>query len=175
MGIEEQGFKSSSGRYRVIPRTLVFVTYEDKVLLLKSAPNKKIWPNKYNGIGGHIESGETIIEAALREVREEAGLPTVNNLHLCGTINIQTEDPSTGILLFVFSGESTTLAVTSSHEGSPEWVHWDTLPAEDLVEDIPHLLPRVLSDEQAIFHAVYRYNQNNQLVVEFYPSPAESQ
>ena len=45
-------------RYAVIPRTLVFITRADCVLLLRGSAQKRIWANKYNGIGGHIERDE---------------------------------------------------------------------------------------------------------------------
>ena len=51
-------------RYTVIPRTLVFITRDERVLLLRGAPTKRIWANKYNGIGGHIERDEDIYSAA---------------------------------------------------------------------------------------------------------------
>jgi hypothetical protein len=47
----------TSDRYKVVPRTLVFITRGDKVLLLKGAADKSIWANLYNGICGHIERG----------------------------------------------------------------------------------------------------------------------
>ena len=88
-------------RYTVIPRTLVFITRDDKVLLLRGSPQKRIWANKYNGIGGHIERDEDIYSAAQREVIEETGLD-VENLRLVGLINIDGDQP-TGIMLFVFA------------------------------------------------------------------------
>src|SRR5512135_302413 len=91
-------------RYSVIPRTLVFITRGERVLLLRGAPTKRIWANRYNGIGGHVERDEDIYSAAKREVIEETGL-TVNRLRLCGLINIDGNQIS-GILLFVFTAES---------------------------------------------------------------------
>ncbi len=88
-------------RYTVIPRTLVFITRGDHVLLLRGSPQKRIWANKYNGIGGHIERDEDIYSAAQREVREETGLE-VEDLRLVGLINIDGDQP-TGIMLFVFT------------------------------------------------------------------------
>jgi predicted NUDIX family phosphoesterase len=45
-------------RYQIIPRVLIFIFDGDRVLLIKGAPNKRLWANQYNGIGGHIERGE---------------------------------------------------------------------------------------------------------------------
>ncbi len=44
---------------------------EGKILLVKSPK----WHNKWIMPGGHIDPGETIDEALLREVEEEVGLP----------------------------------------------------------------------------------------------------
>ena len=54
MGQADQ--KMIKGRYQVVPRTLCFIIHDDDVLLLRGAPTKRIWPNKYNGVGGHVES-----------------------------------------------------------------------------------------------------------------------
>ena len=35
-------------RYTVIPRTAIFLWRGDFVLLLKGAPTKRLWANKYN-------------------------------------------------------------------------------------------------------------------------------
>ncbi len=53
--MQEQG--THFARYPVIPRALIFLFTGDSVLLLKGAPDKRIWPGLYNGIGGHIEAG----------------------------------------------------------------------------------------------------------------------
>ena len=101
MGRADQ--KLSSNRYQVVPRTLCFVTHGDDVLLLRGAPDKPIWPNKYNGVGGHIEPDEDVYSAARREIEEETGLE-VHHLCLRGTINIPVDEASNiGILVFVFS------------------------------------------------------------------------
>ncbi len=38
-------------RYALIPRTLVFLTSGERVLLLRGAPHKTRWANRYNGLG----------------------------------------------------------------------------------------------------------------------------
>lgn len=171
MGAKDQGADFSRHRYRVIPRTLIFITHGDEVLLLKGSPQKRIWPSLYNGIGGHIERGETVYDAAKREIAEEVGLTAVEDLQLRGTINIDVGQPDVGIMLFVFTAVSTTREVHSSREGKPEWVDWRTLDPAMMVEDLPILLPRVLSMEPDAppFFARYWYDETDRLHVAFSP------
>jgi 8-oxo-dGTP diphosphatase len=51
--------------------TLCFLTRPDWVLMLyrRRPPNQ--W--KWNGVGGHLETGETPLQGVLREVQEETG------------------------------------------------------------------------------------------------------
>ena len=167
MAAKEQGVAQSGDRYALIPRVLCFITHEDEVLLLKGAPTKRVWPGKYNGIGGHVERGEDVRAAMLREIHEEAGL-AVNDLRLRGVVNINTGEPA-GIAMFVFSARSSGRQVTASPEGALEWVPFDRATELDLVEDLPVLLPRVLGmrDDEEPFWAYYRYDAADQLVIEF--------
>jgi nucleoside triphosphatase len=53
------------------PTVGVFVfNHEDKLLLLKSHK----WPGKYVVPGGHVELGERLEQAVIRETKEETGL-----------------------------------------------------------------------------------------------------
>ncbi len=44
-----------------------------KLLLLKRAPSKKLYPNLYGFVAGHVEPSESLEQAALREIEEETG------------------------------------------------------------------------------------------------------
>ena len=143
MGAKEQGADATSGRWVVIPRTLCFVLNGQDVLLMKRAPHRRVFPNRYNGLGGHIERGEDPLSSARREIKEESGLD-VYDLRLCSVHNINT-DGQGGILLFVFVGTSDSREVVSDPaEGTLEWVPVDRVHTLDLVEDLPELLRRVL-------------------------------
>jgi 8-oxo-dGTP diphosphatase len=163
----DQGVEKSADRYKAVPRTLCFITREDKVLLLRGAPTKRIWPNKYNGVGGHVEADEDVYTSALREMHEETGLD-VDQVQLRGVINVDAGQ-KTGIMVFVFTARALGQAFTPSPEGTLEWVRQDQIKTLDLVEDLPELLPRVLAmrAKDPPFFAHYHYDQYDRLVITF--------
>jgi 8-oxo-dGTP diphosphatase len=155
----------SNDRYTIIPRVLIFVFSGKWVLLLKGAPNKRLWSNLYNGIGGHIDRGEDILSAANRELKEEAGLDGIP-LYLCGTVIVDTS-PKTGVGIFVFRGEYSGSALISSSEGQLEWIDPDRLDKIPLVEDLFTILPLVKNWEPGmpLFSANYFYDENDRLII----------
>ena len=163
MAKSEQGIAHPS--YRIIPRTLIFVTREDEVLLIKGAPTKRLWAGKYNGVGGHVERGENVLFSAQRELLEETGL--LADLWLCGTVIVDAGE--TGICLFVFCGENARGEIKASEEGSVEWVSKDAVLHLPVVEDLPILLERIHSMHHGDppFAARSYYDENDKLTVVF--------
>lgn len=170
MGKNEQGIAKGPERYQVIPRTLVFVTCGERLLLLKGGPHKRLWAGKYNGLGGHVERNEDIQSAALRELREEAGV-TPEQLRLRGIVHIDAGDSRRGIVLFVFHATAVGLETVASSEGTLEWRPLDALPFSEMVEDLPALIPRILDSSEEPSYALYTYDASDRLVIHFAGSP----
>ena len=54
---------------------MIYLEKDNKYLMLyRNKKKKDINKNKYIGVGGHVEKGETPDEAIVREVKEETGL-----------------------------------------------------------------------------------------------------
>lgn len=52
-----------------------FYTADGKLLLQKRGAQKKTYPNKWDvSVAGHVHAGESVTEAAIREVSEEIGI-----------------------------------------------------------------------------------------------------
>ncbi len=165
MPVLEQGL--FEGRYKIIPRVLIFATHGNNVLLIKGSSEKKIWPDLYNGIGGHIEKGENVIEAAHREFREETGLRLIHPW-LCAIITIDTGQ-TTGIGMYVFRGTVADDQLIGSEEGNPEWIKIGSTNQLALVEDLPILIPKIIyrSKDDSILFAQYYYDVDDKLQIRF--------
>lgn len=175
MQASEQGIASGkSKRYQVVPRTLIFVTSvnpatgSEEMLLIKGAPDKRLWANKFNGIGGHIEPGEDFLAAARRELAEETGLTGVE-LSLRGLINIAVhpggEAPS-GVGVFVFTGHTSSREISASDEGGLHWLPVAAIESLPLVDDLYQLLP-LLRSSQAIIYGHYQPDESGDMSYRF--------
>lgn len=165
MPVSEQG--AVPGRYTIIPRALIFVFQGEDVLLIRGASTKRLWANKYNGIGGHIERGEDALTAARRELAEETGLTRVD-LRLVGTVLIDAGG-ELGIGLFVFRGDYREGELSESHEGTLEWVPVSRLGEYPLVEDLQTFLPKItaMGPGDPPFSARTYYDETEQMRIEF--------
>lgn len=113
---------------------------------------KKDWAG-YTLPGGHVEPGESFVDACVREMQEETGL-TVLNPTLCGV----KQFPNNGsrYIVFLFKADQFEGELRSSDEGKMEWVSLSKLPEYNTVSDLKELLDVMLRDDLNEFQYIVR-------------------
>ena len=94
-----------------------------EVLALRRGPNGRS-PGSWETVHGHIEAGETPVQAALREVREEAGLEPARLYNLSRVEAFYRHRTNDIALIPVFVGlvEARAEARHSSEHDRAEWL-----------------------------------------------------
>jgi 8-oxo-dGTP diphosphatase len=134
--------------------TLCFLLNGDDILMMHRnfPPNQGLW----NGVGGHIEPGETPRQAIIREVAEETGY-AISDPQFAGLLTWDGfEIPPGGIA--IFTAEVPHREFVTNHEGELAWVtrEW-ACTAPEVVDNIHVFLPMILAGETGLhFHFSYR-------------------
>jgi 8-oxo-dGTP diphosphatase len=121
--------------------TLLFVVRGGQVLLIRK--KRGLGAGKVNGPGGRIEPGETPLQCAVREVREEL-LVAPTGAEQAGTLRFQFVGGfSTSVRVFRASGCDGEPQETD--EALPLWTRADGVPYGEMWADDAVWLPAVLA------------------------------
>lgn len=103
--------------------------------------------------GGHVEPGESFVDAVIREMQEETGL-TIRHPRLVGVKQFPIEAGRYVVLLFKAVEWSGTL--TSSEEGEMAWIEYSKLPSLQTVDDLEEMLHMMNTPELTEFQYLLR-------------------
>ena len=122
--------------------TMLCLIYQGNRILLQNRV-KKDWSG-YTLPGGHVEPGESFVDACIREMKEETGL-SVSDIKLCGLK--QFPDGDSRYIVFLFKPDCFEGELVSSEEGKMEWISLDDLDQYNTVPDLKELLEVMLRDD----------------------------
>ena len=133
---------------------------EEYLMLHRVKKKNDINHDKWIGVGGGFEHGESPEECALRETREETGL-TLTDCRFRGIVTFDCEGQET-LYMHLFTASGWTGELTDCDEGELEWV-----PKEN-VYDLPiwegdKIFFRLLEQERPFFSLKLSYDRGDVL------------
>nr|XP_060642859.1 oxidized purine nucleoside triphosphate hydrolase [Anolis sagrei ordinatus] len=131
--------------------TLVLVLQPQRVLLGMKKRGFGAW--RWNGFGGKVQPGETIEQAARRELQEECGL-TVDSLEKTGKITFEFVGNMELMEVHIFRADSFQGDPTESEEMCPQWFELDHVPFESMWPDDIYWFPLLLRKKR--FHGYFK-------------------
>lgn len=139
------------GRTEKVELTVLCLIYRAGKVLLQNRV-KKDWRG-FALPGGHVEPGESIVDAVIREMKEETGL-TVAQPKLCGVKQFPIDGGR--YLVFLFKTDRFEGELRSSDEGNMEWIPRGEIAKYNCVGDLEELLQVCEREELTEFQYVVR-------------------
>lgn len=150
--------------------TECYIQQNGKTLMLyRNKKEKDINKNKWIGLGGKFEPGESPEECLLREIKEEAGV-TLTSYRLHGIVTFtMIDEASEPIYMFVYIADGFEGTIGICDEGNLEWIDTSQIDELELWEG-DRLLWQWLKNEERFFSAKFVYDGDNLIgnQVEFY-------
>lgn len=107
---------------------LMLVKDDNKVLLLRRF-NTGYEDGKYSLVAGHVEKGESIIDAGIREAKEEVGVVILpENLTMCGSMHRKSDDERIDYFGYVKIWENVPYICEKNKCDDLLWAKWDKIP-----------------------------------------------
>ena len=129
---------------------LCLIASQNRILLQNRV--KKDWQG-YTLPGGHVEPGESIVDAVIREMKEETGLDILHP-RLVGVKQFPIQNGR--YIVFLFKAEEFSGTLASSDEGEMDWVTYDQLSELNTVDDFDQLLQVMNSPDLNEFQYIVR-------------------
>lgn len=140
--------------------TLIYLVSGGKILLPKKA--RKIGMGRRNGYGGGVENGENLLECAIRELEEEAGVIARNeNLEKVAELrfkNTNSDGTNWEIVVHTFLANKWEGEARETPDGAMvdlKWFPFDDIPFHEMMDADREWLPQVLSGKKLIVRTHY--------------------
>ncbi|KAG0575258.1 hypothetical protein KC19_VG331000 [Ceratodon purpureus] len=139
--------------------TLVIVKKGEKVLL--GMKKRGFGAGYFNGFGGKVEAGETIYEAAVRELQEESGIVPVS-MEKRGILTFHFDDNPQPWEVHVYHVGDYTGEPCETEEMAPRWFPLADIPYDKMWQDDPIWYPEFIRGR--LFKGEFYFHNTHTLV-----------
>ncbi len=139
--------------------TLCLVHQPPRILL--GLKKRGFGMGKWNGFGGKVEPGETLEEAAKRELYEEAGI-VARDLTKVGRAEFFFPHDDMILEVHFFSTNQFTGAPIETEEMKPAWFHEQDIPFDTMWPDDRYWFPLFLAGKK--FVGSFTFDSNHQIL-----------
>ncbi|MDN5274294.1 MAG: hydrolase [Candidatus Saccharibacteria bacterium] len=127
--------------------TLLFLRRGDEILL--AMKKRGFGANRYNGVGGKIDPGETIEQALVRECQEEISVTPLTYQKVAEHDFVQPHGAEPWrMYVHVYIADSWEGEPVESEEMAPEWFNVLDIPYTQMWQDDEFWLPQVLGGDK---------------------------
>ncbi len=139
--------------------TLCMLKEGNKILLgMKKRGFGEGW---FNGFGGKLQEGESLEDAAYREMHEESGIKALNTSKK-GILHFDFVDAKEKLEVHVFQIEEYEGKPIESEEMRPEWFDIESIPFDRMWPDDIYWLPMFL--EGHLFKGFFEFDKDHKML-----------
>lgn len=153
------------GLVKIVAET--YISHDGKILMQKRSNSSKRFPGFWAGPGGHVDEGEDVLTAAIREVKEEAGVEiSGKDIKLKVIASHNHLNLNEIFFCFVFLATIPTFQEVAepTEEGEPKWIPIrELLKMDNVFPPASYYFDHVLNDKPGILYTSVDW-ENSQLV-----------
>ena len=114
--------------------------------------------------GGHIEPGESFVDSAVREIKEETGLE-IKNLHSCGVIHWSHKTRRDRYIVFLYkTSDFSGNLLDATDEGRVFWIDPEELKNRRLSSNFANYLPMFMSEKHSEAYGLWCEDEPDVLI-----------